>query len=172
MATAITLISSVTVGSGGAANIQFTSIPATYTDLLIKTSLRSSSASGNSNFFINFNGVYGTSYSQKRLLGDGTTGSSNQNSAYPWVEISGVIPNTTYTANTFASGHIYITNYAGSAYKSVSADFAAENNASTAYAYLVAGLFSDATAISSILLDGTDNFVQHSTAYLYGISNA
>jgi hypothetical protein len=28
-----TLINSVTVGSGGAANIEFTSIPATYTDL-------------------------------------------------------------------------------------------------------------------------------------------
>jgi hypothetical protein len=35
MANTYTLIaSSVTVGSGGAANIEFTSIPATYTDLV------------------------------------------------------------------------------------------------------------------------------------------
>jgi hypothetical protein len=35
MATTYDLISSVTVGSGGAANIEFTSIPATYTDLVV-----------------------------------------------------------------------------------------------------------------------------------------
>ena len=40
MATTYTLISSVTVGSGGAANIEFTSIPSTYTDLLLKYYLR------------------------------------------------------------------------------------------------------------------------------------
>ena len=40
MANTYTLISSVTVGSGGAANIEFTSIPATYTDLLLKLSTR------------------------------------------------------------------------------------------------------------------------------------
>ena len=34
MANTYTLIASLTVGSGGAANIEFTSIPATYTDLL------------------------------------------------------------------------------------------------------------------------------------------
>jgi hypothetical protein len=35
MATTYEIISSVTVGSGGAADIEFTSIPATYTDLVI-----------------------------------------------------------------------------------------------------------------------------------------
>jgi hypothetical protein len=41
MATTYTLInSSVTVGSGGAADIEFTSIPATYTDLLLVLSGR------------------------------------------------------------------------------------------------------------------------------------
>ena len=42
MATTYTLISSVTVGSGGAASIEFTSIPSTYTDLVLKLSARSS----------------------------------------------------------------------------------------------------------------------------------
>ena len=36
-----TLISSVTVGAGGASSIDFTSIPSTYTDLLVKISARS-----------------------------------------------------------------------------------------------------------------------------------
>ena len=40
MATTYSLISSVTVGSGSAATIGFTSIPATYTDLLLSYSAR------------------------------------------------------------------------------------------------------------------------------------
>ena len=40
MAVTHNLISTITVGSGGAASIDFTSIPQTYTDLLVKISLR------------------------------------------------------------------------------------------------------------------------------------
>jgi hypothetical protein len=40
MATTYEIIASVTVGSGGAANIEFTSIPATYTDLVVLFSAR------------------------------------------------------------------------------------------------------------------------------------
>jgi hypothetical protein len=41
MANTYEAIATVTVGSGGATDIEFTSIPGTYTDLLIKSSLRS-----------------------------------------------------------------------------------------------------------------------------------
>ena len=37
-------IATVTVGSGGAADVTFSSIPATYTDLLLKLSSRADSA--------------------------------------------------------------------------------------------------------------------------------
>jgi hypothetical protein len=40
MALTYTAIKTVTVGSGGAANIDFTSIPQTYTDLVLKVSAR------------------------------------------------------------------------------------------------------------------------------------
>jgi hypothetical protein len=40
MATTFIKIASVTVGSGGAASMDFTSIPSTYTDLVIKVSTR------------------------------------------------------------------------------------------------------------------------------------
>jgi hypothetical protein len=39
MATTYEIIASVTVGSGGAADIEFTSIPATYTDLVVNYAL-------------------------------------------------------------------------------------------------------------------------------------
>jgi len=172
MATTFTLISSVTVGGGGSAVIEFTSIPQTYTDLQILLSVRSSTAAGNSNCFIYLNGTFGTSYAQQRLSGDGSNVVSDSQTSYPWVDMINAIPNATYTANTFGSAQIYIPNYASSNNKSLSVDFVGENNSTTSYIYITAGLFQNSSGITSITIDGTDNFVQYSTAYLYGISNA
>ena len=53
MALTYTALASVTVGSGGAANIEFTSIPGTYTDLVMLVSLRDYDSCGDwSEFFI------------------------------------------------------------------------------------------------------------------------
>ena len=51
------LISSQTVGSGGATDITFSSIPQTYTDLVIKVSSRAAGGGAvNSNIQFEFNG--------------------------------------------------------------------------------------------------------------------
>ena len=81
----------------------------------------------------------------------------------------------TATANTFGNMEIYIPNYAGSSNKSVSVNQVGEDNAATAYATLLAGLWSNTAAITSIKLtpfSGGASFVQYSTAYLYGVKNA
>jgi hypothetical protein len=168
MAQGYQLIQSYTLASA-ASSFTFSNIPQNFTDLKILLSVRASSASGNSNCFIYLNGVTGTSYSQRRLSGNGATAVSDSQTSYPWVDMINAIPNATYTANTFANAEIYIPNYTSSNYKSLSVDFVGENNATTAYAYLDAGLFSSTSAITSITIDGTDNFVQYSTATLYGI---
>jgi hypothetical protein len=150
-------------------SISFSNIPQGYTDLKIVLSLRASTTSGNSNCFIYLNGVTGTSYSQRRLSGDGTNVTFDSQTSYPWVDMTNAIPNATYTANTFANAEIYIPDYTSSNHKSLRVDFVGENNATTAYAYLTAGLFTSTSAITSLVIDGTDNFVQYSTATLYGI---
>ena len=169
MATTYTLISSVTVGSGGAANIEFTGIPATYTDLVVKLSGRNS-ASGDDRFTIQFNNS-SSNLSQRRLYGEGT----NVNSDAPAsaIQPTGIVQDS-YTANTFGNTEIYIPNYASSNNKSLSVDAITENNATTAYAMMVAGLWSDSAAITSIKLTpmSSGNFKQYSTAYLYGISSS
>ena len=64
MANTYTLIASSTVGSGGAANIEFTSIPATYTDLLIKMSARAATGGDTFAYFPNYaNTSYNKSFS-------------------------------------------------------------------------------------------------------------
>jgi len=79
------------------------------------------------------------------------------------------------TSNTFGNTSVYFTNYASTTQnKSVSIDQVSENNATASATMLSAGLFPANTAITSVTVEtfSTGNFVQYSTAYLYGISNA
>ena len=167
MATTYTLISSVTVGSGGAANIEFTSIPQTYTDLIIKSSVRGTLSADVVSLDISFNSSTST-FSQKYLVSN--AGGAFTGSQARWVTYT---DGGTATANTFSNDEIYIPNYASNNYKSFSSDSVEEQNGATAYMGLFAGLWSTTSPITSITLTpASGNITQNSTAYLYGISNA
>jgi len=172
MATTYTLISSVTVGSGGAANIEFTSIPATYTDLSVVFSIRCVRSSVVEPGMLRFNSST-SNYSLRRLNADGSTVASSAVSGETGM-IFGDINGDTATSNTFGNGSIYIPNYTGSNFKSISTDVVVENNATESSQYLLAGLWSDTSAITTIRLysRNSHNFKQYSTAYLYGISSS
>jgi len=60
-------IQTVTVGSGGAADIEFTSIPATYKHLQIRVLCRGTEASENKNITFRFNSYTGTNYTFHNL---------------------------------------------------------------------------------------------------------
>ena len=161
--------SAVTVGSGGASTIDFTSIPNTYTDLVLKVSARSNRSDTTDNLIISFNGST-SSLSFRYLQGSGATAySSSGLTGYV-----GSLNGNTATSSTFGNAEIYIPNYAGSTNKSVSSDTVDETNGTNAYATLTAQLWSNTAAITSISLKPQVGslFVQHSTAYLYGVSNA
>ena len=172
MALTYQAIATVTVGSGGAADITFSSIPATYTDLVILSNVRFDQSSDNG-LYIQFNGdVTGTSYSRRYLLGDGSSASSSSSSSTNR-GMGGIGARSTSTASTFANSLCYIPNYAGSNNKSVSVDAVNENNATSADAMLWASLWSNSAAITSIKLSpNSGNIVQYSTATLYGIKNS
>lgn len=163
------LIASSTVGSGGAASIDFTSIPNTFTDLCLVTSLRQSNASAFSTTQLTINGSTST-FTNRILEADtaGSPGSSTSPARYV-----GYLNASTSTASTFASVSVYFPNYAGSTNKSYSVDYASETNATSSWLGFVAGLWSTTTAINAVsLVPSTGTFVQHSTAYLYGVKNA
>jgi hypothetical protein len=170
-----TFISSVTVGSGGAANIEFTSIPATYTDLVVLLSVRSTRTSDyRDELFIRFNSDSGNNYSVRNLIGAGSSAGSGSSLTTNYLK-RGTAPTDTATTSTFSNNIIYIPNYTSSNQKSVSTDEVTENNSSTNnYLESRAGLWTGTSAITSITFtfEVGPNFAQHSTAYLYGISNA
>ena len=175
MANTYTALATVTVGSGGTSYIEFTSIPATYTDLLVKTSLRSNRADGTviDTVGLRFNGNSSASYNMIRLTGTGAAASSGSGSGDTSLFLDNPSSNSA-TASTFGNSEYYIPNYAGSNNKSVSADAVSENNGTTAYARLTAGLWSNTSAITSIRLtpDTGTLWVQYSTATLYGIKSS
>ena len=165
MANTMTLISSATAGSGGTASFDFTSIPGTYTDLLLKYSLRGTANDGSA--LLTFNGS-SSSITYRALIGTGSSAISGSDTAIYLAQ-----DRSTYTASTFANGETYIPNYAGSNYKSSSSDSVDENNATAATAKLVAGLWSNTAAITRVTLTPNSGlFDQYSTAYLYGVNNA
>jgi len=162
------LIASSTAGSGGVSSFTFSSIPSTYTDLVVKLSVRSVGTSTNA-ILLRLNGSTSSGTIQA-VEGTGST-------AYAWTDANsyaGNIPASSTTANTFASNEVYIPNYAGSTNKSSSVDSVTENNATAAYASLQANLWSNTAAVTSITLapNGSNNFAEFSTAYLYGVKNA
>jgi len=171
MATTYKLISSVTVGSGGASSVSFTSIPQTYTDLQLLISSRADNANVFGWFTYTFNLSSGNMTS-KVIEGSGTTVVSSSNATYMYGG-SGV--GNAATANTFGNTSIYIPNYTGSTYKSSSSDDVGESNATTVYSDLITNLLSETPAVTSIQFvpqTGSGTFRQYSTFYLYGISKA
>jgi hypothetical protein len=167
MANTYTLIASSTVGSGGAATIDFTSIPSTYTDLLLFASTRPNGTDTWIN--ISFNGST-SNFTSRRISADGSSASSASESTNFANLLNG---RSSYTANTFSNAYLYIPNYAGSNNKSFSTDSVNENNATEAVTALIAGLRSNTAAITQITLTpNSGSFVQYSTAYLYGIKNS
>ena len=171
MATTYQLISSVTLGSS-AANIEFTSIPQTYTDLELVFSGRSARTSERDSVELTFNSST-SNYVGRMNIGNGV--SNGGNTSYGTSSINRMdVSDANSTANTFGNMKIYIPNYTGSNYKSVSIDSVYEHNGTYAYQYLVSGIWSDTAAITSIklALEIGPTFVQYSNAYLYGISNA
>ena len=157
----MTLIETITVGSGGAASIEFTGIAGDATDLVLLLSLRNSVDSPSATLAFNTGG----SYTRKRLLGNGSAASSDSAT----VDLQS---NTSVsTASTFSNSSVYVSNYASAVAKSYSVDSVNENNATLANQAIIAGSWTGTAAITSLELTPTSgNFVEHSTASLYSIS--
>jgi hypothetical protein len=153
-----------------AANFTFSSIPATYTDLCIVVSARSNTSSTQDGLWISQINGSGSNLSNIWLRGSGSSAISNTSALYGI--LVGQINAANSTASTFSNLSIYIPNYASANNKSISIDSVQEHNATEAYMGFTAGLWSNSAAITSITLDPqVGDLVQHSTAYLYGISN-
>jgi len=161
MAQTYTSIASNTLSSA-AANIEFTSISGTYTDLVLITSVKY--VSGDQALGLTFNSDTGSNYSATYVYGNGTTAASSRDTS------NTAIPIARADANQFWAGIANIFNYANTTtYKTT----ISRGNSGT-YAIAYTGLWRSTSAITSLkvaTLNG-NNFAAGSTFTLYGIKAA
>jgi hypothetical protein len=137
--------------------------------LVIRASTRNSSG-GTAVIATTFN-AQSSGYSVTRLRGDGSTAASGRTSSATYLYFS--LTDSTFTANTFSNWEMYLPNYLSSTSKAVSNFSVSENNATTSYIDINAGLSNITSAITSVILTASgDTFVSGSSFYLYGIKNS
>lgn len=170
MATTYTLISSNVLGSN-TTTVTLSSIPSTYTDLVLRASTRDTLNQTAPSVNIRINSDSSALYSETNLQGDGSTASSDRTSnstiTYP-----GFHPGAASTANTFSNFEIYFPNYTVSQNKSFGISFVGENDNITAYIHTKAELYRSTAAISTLTLTCGSQFATGSSFYLYGIKNS
>jgi hypothetical protein len=160
-----TPIATTSIGNTTTATYTFSSIPSTYTDLILVQSIGNNSGSGASGVRIQYNGDTGSNYSWTYLVGTGSSAVSGRNSNATYYDI-GIENDTT----NFAVVTTQIMNYANTTtYKTA----ISRGSASTREVSTNASLWRSTSAINSITITKADgNFKQGSTFTLYGIQAA
>ena len=158
-------IATSTVGTA-TTTVNFTSIPQTYTDIVVASSIQ---VSGNVNVFMTFNSDSGANYSFTLLQGDGSTASSGRVSNQTRIQLDSVAY-PPISGSSCAPGIVQINNYSNATtYKT--ALIRANNGAVGVSAFV--GLWRNTAAITTItFVAGAVNFAVGTTFTLYGIKAA
>jgi hypothetical protein len=148
-------IATTTLGSS-ATSTTFSSIPSTYTDLVVV--FQGTGVSGDTLYY-QFNNDTGTNYSDTYLFGDGNTGSGRH------TNISGIFGAGVNTSQCMQI--INIMNYSNTTTNKTTLLRGNANGIGAAVAF--AGLWRSTSAITSIKLSLNSNFAAGSTFTIYGI---
>jgi hypothetical protein len=176
MANTYKLISS-NILTTSTASITFSSIPDTYTDLVLRFTSRTTNASTFDSLALKFNSDTSAIYSETTLYGSGSTVGADRALGANSTQFAllGASDGATNTSDTFSSIEIYIPNYTSTTSKPQSAVWVKpDNSTTTAESYVVAALYRNTSAIDSINLTSrnSENFVSGCSFYLYGIKNS
>lgn len=165
------LIASNTLSSS-AASVTFSSIPATYTDLVCRVTARGTSTTTTEVLRLELNADASSLYSYTLLGGDGTSAFSSRGSALSYIENYYTSADGA-TANTFGSLELYLPSYTASQNKPMSVTAMAENNVSAVKIGATAGLYRSTSAITSIKFTfASNNIASGSSFFLYGLKNS
>ena len=157
-------IASVTLGTA-AAEVEFTSIAGTYTDLVL-VFMGMHAATNGTPIYLTFNGS-ATNYSDTILSGNGSAASSTRHSSGARIRLDNA---TGFNTTNPLVGHVSIMSYANtSVFKTCLAGIADP----TFGVDRIVGLWRDTTAITSVkVTSNSGNLASGFTAALYGIKAA
>ena len=150
-------IATTTLGSA-ASSITFSSIPGTYTDLVLVLGWVSGT-----NPRIRFNSDTGTNYSNTTVYGDGTA------TSYAQTNMDGLNIFAYGVATQPAFYTLDLFSYSGSTNKTCLVTGSEDKNGSGSVMRQV-GLWRNTSAVTSITVFGSGNFSTGTTATLYGIT--
>lgn len=158
-------IATVTVGSGGASSISFTSIPSTYQHLQVRAISRSNYAAIYDYIYISTPSA-GTWY--HGLVGDGSSASAIAGS---YRKLTDLTPGSTATASVFSGAIIDILDYANTNKNKTVRSLAGYDANGSGRIVLYSSLIDSTSAISTLTFssDNSANFAQYSSFALYGI---
>jgi len=169
-------IATVSVGSGGAANVEFTSIPTTgYSHLEVRFIARTNRADTIDDMFVQVgNGSVdtGSNYAAHRLYGTGASvgaGSAINKTQMEWYN--------QFTANnspasTFGCGSFQILDYANANKYKTGRILGGSDQNGEGYVEYHSGLWRSTSAITNIKITANGSFRQYSHFALYGIKSA
>jgi len=169
-------IATVTVGSGGSATVEFTSIPSTYSHLQVRFIGRSNyNTTGQDNLVMKINSDSGSNYAEHYLSGNGSSPDAGSQSSINTLPFRECLVRDGNSASIFSTGIIDFLDYKSTnKNKTVRALFGNDRNGA-GYVALGSGLyFATPAAITTITftVESSRSFVQYSQFALYGIKGA
>ena len=159
-------LATTTLGSATNSVLVMSSIPSTYTDLVLIVSAKGSGGDGDTNLYVSFNGTT-SGYSLTRIIGNGSSATSARTTSRTKFESD---PAWYLRSSMNNISVINIMNYANtSVYKTV----LSRHNQTDVATIGEVGLWQNTAAVSSITLStAPNNFAVGSTFTLYGIKAA
>lgn len=163
-------IATVSVGSGGASSVEFTSIPSTYSHLQIRAIARGTKSSTVAFLNMKLNSDTGTNYTYHLLQGDGSSAVASgvvNDTFFDWARH----PAANATASIFGTSVIDILDY-GNTNKFKTVRYLGNYDANgSGYVEFRSGLWRSTNAISTITFTwDSGNFTQYSHFALYGVN--
>ena len=155
-------ITTVTAPGGSSSQLVMSSIPSTYSDLVLV--INGGQATADGFYAVRFNGDTGNNYSNTQIVGNGSTATTNRNTSatlgYVHSTAEGSIADTVI---------INIPNYSNSTtFKTV----ISRGNSVSYRVVASAVLWRSTSAVTSITVIGATNLLSGSTFTLYGIAAA
>ena len=172
-----TSLQTVTVGSGGASAINFSSIPSTYTHLQIRYIVKGSGSTGIGGAPWRFNSDSGTNYTWHYLVGDGSSAAAGGNgtglTSGNWGEtyVDGTVGGI-YTVGIMDILDYASTNASTNKNKTIRHFFGEDMNGSGKVEFFSGSWLNSSTAVNAInftINGGSTTITQYSQFALYGV---
>lgn len=164
-------IATVTVGSGGSAYAEFTSIPSTYSHIQIRGIARGADIYSYTNLYVRFNSDTGSNYADHRIQGDGASVAAASNTSATAI-LTTRTTDGAGASNTFGAFVYDVLDYAStSKYKTYRHIGGVDTNGA-GQIWFSSGLWQSTSAISTVrIYSGNGNLAQYSHFALYGIKS-